>query len=106
MKPLTDAQVAKALGWKYKGSNPYGIDRWQMPGAKLVITRTAPRFTTSLDAIAAEVDARGLFWEAGRGTQARIFEKPDAFGLLATGKGPTAPLALCRALLAYLKERP
>jgi hypothetical protein len=70
-----------------------------------------PRWTTSLDAIVAEIEARGLGWTVTTSV-------PNKFGVrqYEAWVGPTedhewhvwesdtGPGALCRALLAYLKE--
>jgi hypothetical protein len=66
MKRLSDAQVAKALGWKRKmvkmayapRSNPY----WRKPGEKdwVYYDGTFPQFTTSLDAIVGECKRQGV----------------------------------------------
>lgn len=117
-KRMTDESVAKALG--YKVTTKAGVPsilktlpdgRWDR-GSSLRL----PAFTTSLDAIVAEIYARGLWWQvkfshaprkdwedtqanAGLGEQG-----VDAIGKWADAK--TAPLALCAALLSHLKEKP
>ena len=119
---LTDAQVAKVLhfqecGWKLgkrarcrskKGHCDIPVDRYH--------SRKLPSFTTSLDLIVAEIEVRGLWYELTGWNGA----KPPLYLAVinARGKGcsdlsgakfdigPTAPLALCAALLAYLKVTP
>ena len=67
MKKLTDEQVAKALGYV---AHPWGGKKWchyasphdkpqPRKGQLLHPRHTLPRFTTSLDAIAAEIEAGG-----------------------------------------------
>ena len=94
-KRLSDEIVAKALGWHY--------EFWGCPGL--------PEWTTSLDAIVVEIEARGLRWSISRqmnhgdGFVAQVFSKEthphEKFSTSPLSK--TAPLALCAALLAYLK---
>lgn len=104
---LTDEKVAQALGWfKMRQGNAYG---WGSVNTGMELHKTVPAFTTSLDAIVAEIEARGLGWRM----EAEIFDEKvfDASVVdLGTGleyKGinkTTASLALCDALLKYLKE--
>jgi hypothetical protein len=77
----------------------------KVTGMKLV---TAYRCVRSLDAITAEIEARGLWWEKKRTTEdekerhkATVgdFKNPHASG---SEEAKTAPLALCAALLSYL----
>ena len=112
MKPVTDAQVAKALGWRivtWRGEQ-YGV----APGKKFSIRQKErpstgwwPHYTTDLSTIVAEVEGRGIVWQVGYSGYspgnyyATLWRNGDV-----DAKAPTAPLALCRALLAYLKERP
>lgn len=93
MKKLTDEQVAKALG------------KWKPDSYKF----SCPRYTSSLDAIVGEIEARGLDWS--------IAVDSDHLDVTATVGTPIhnssavhfdipAAEALCVALLAYLKDRP
>ena len=116
---LTDEAVAKALGWwcgKLSKADKRRWWKWERPIDHMLLNDDElPRFTTSLDAIVAEIEARGLWWQvkfapavrkdwedtqanAGLGEQGR-----DAIGKWADAS--TAPLALCAALLADLKEQ-
>jgi hypothetical protein len=65
-------------------------------------------FTTSLDAIVAEIEARGLCWgimlTPEKTYSAQIETWIAGTRRFKTSEYPTAPLALCTALLAYLKE--
>lgn len=90
---LTDEKVAKALGLK-AGKKTY------KPG-KFLAWKPLPKWTTSLDAIVAEIEALGLEWETG-GSKNRHPHNSIVEHHIADGE--TAPLALCAALLAYLKE--
>ena len=101
-KILTDESVAKALGWL----SLKGYPKWQMRAPDGEI-RNCPNFTTSLDAIVAEIEERGLFWSVDHEPN------PDLKSIQGDSKavvqrygahGKTAPLALCAALLTYLKE--
>ena len=101
MKKLTNKSVAKALGFK-QGPKDMGA-RWWRGNADTL--DHAPAFTTSLDAIVAEIEARGLpytldhngmkYWGACVGEQ-KLPDKASA----------SAPLALCAALIAYLEAQP
>lgn len=110
MKKLTDAIVAKALGFKPEPGNP----KWLMNPARprdefFTHITDLPHFTTSLDAIVAEIEMRRLWWlvshsEPNRGdfyaqVEGKLVGTPRG---LANAK--TAPLALCASLLAYLKD--
>lgn len=117
MKKLTDEAVARALGWKRvlvccghttEKKFHWAHPSWKKDGDWL---GTIPPFTTSLDAIVAEVETRRLRWAC------EGFPDNDGFFAWVQGKrsereirdgqfyrGGTAPLALCTALLAYLKE--
>lgn len=106
MKRLTDEQVAKALGWVCKYPHRLNNAGWRKPGD--VGLHRLPFFTTSLDAIVAEVEARGLKWAVANLDQKR---KPLAWvrkfhSNQAEARSLTPALALCAALLAYLKENP
>lgn len=106
---LTNEKVARALGY-YVSKNAHGTLTVKPPHKKypdLPSTQQAkklPAFTTSLDAIVAEIEARGLYWECGKpkgGYWAWVGSDRD---LRQQFNNDTAPLAICAALLAYLKE--
>lgn len=107
---LTDEAIARALGWTC-GRDAVGHHCFpeSLKGHQNINCRKeCPAFTTSLDAIVAEIEARELTWEAGHyghGFYARV---QGGIGKLGSwvNKEKTAPLALCAALLAYLKEQP
>ncbi len=115
---LTDEKVAKALGWKRKrlkyqdcglghSTFPQTVYATGNPKTPFWPADGLPAFTTSLDAIVAEIEARGLAYEV---CNALIGGYYGTVGT-AESSGPkshadTAPLALCAALLAYLKEHP
>lgn len=124
---LTDAQVAKALGYEWRLSkwcehekaskNCGGCGCWWdketgLSSMKNGITYhrkdALPDWTTSLDAIVAEIEARGLHWYVGPflpeyRAQILKYEGAELVSQL-TREAATAPLALCAALLAYLKS--
>lgn len=112
MKKLTDEQVAIELGWKWQARMP-ARKFWKAPQASPHHSRDywPPSYTTSLDAIVAEIEARGLVWYVER-----FFVPPSKYYFQAIVEkqgaprlpqsADTAPLALCEALLAYLKEKP
>lgn len=100
MTPLTDAAVARKLGHN-PSKDRFKIVCWKANG--VLWSGCAPKFTTSLDSITAEIEARGLAWSA--------YEDADSahacvFGpkTMDSAHDDTAPLALCRALLAYLTQ--
>lgn len=115
MKTLTDAYVAKKLGWKKvqglsASENSRFYWRQKSTGSN---SPQCPRFTTSLDAIVAEVEARDRGWrvEASRPNihgvkqyAAWVVGDVDGQYRRAEAFDHTAPLALCRALLAYLED--
>lgn len=102
----TDASVAKAFGykriqalsasentkWMWRNKSTGNNHHWPTP----------PRFTTSLDAIVSEIESRGVGWQIIKSDGIYY----GAVGLPARKEfsETTAPLALCAALLAYLKE--
>lgn len=102
---LTDESVAKALGWT-PCTDPPGAwnkpcDRMKRPGQ--AHCEDFPAFTTSLDAITAEIEARGLYWSRHSGEDG-AFVTQGPFGPEGHGTGKTSAEALCAALLSYLKE--
>ena len=108
---LTDEKVAKALGWKrMKGRT---ISRttsiyWTFPGAgRGRSQKQPPHFTTSLDAIVAEIEAWELAWfvqnnASEEGVNEEYFAEVDNQRFSAHAS--SAPLALCAVLLQFLKE--
>lgn len=104
MKTLTDASVAKALGWidikSWGGRGVRGI----RPGADR--HETLPMFTSRLGDIARACDGKELGWAVGNNLHSKTDNKHWA---QVEDKNPvsnsyTPALALCAALLAYLKE--
>lgn len=101
---LTDETVAKALGWEQDRAGwSKTIDEpgWREPETSHY-HKTLPPFTTSLDAITQEIERRklkiGMFkavdcWYAWVGEEE----------ILARAK--RAPLALCKAFMAYLEQK-
>ena len=109
MKPLTNEAVAKALGW-YAGKVKGQWWNWKRPSDHMPLNDyEIPHFTTSLDAIVGEIEARKLAWAVGssqKDTEARVGKTFDASKTYFIEQAKTAPLALCHALLAYLKVNP
>ncbi len=107
---LTDEKVAKALGWKRVKPDPaYPKHRWQMPHipAGKEGGWTLPPFTTSLDAIVAEYMARGIrvvcsYDHTGAWAEADGGKRRYSIGTHSNA----LTLALCAALLSFLKEKP
>ncbi len=56
---LTDKKVAKALGWKPCNRGCRNCGFWQAPATDGRELDKLPKWTTSLDAIAGEIEARG-----------------------------------------------
>lgn len=123
---LTNEKVAKALGWESLMS-PRAKGRlecyWQRSRSKAGLPPSnnpakwtdehfgPPHFTTSLDAIVSEIEARGLNWEVlmfsgGHGFWGKVYKWDRGSDSLISQDAKTAPLALCSALLSYLKESP
>ena len=110
MTRLTDASVAEALGCirvKYRRT-AHGRERLSGldPQLKGKTPYNVPAFTTSLDAITKEIEARGLDWLVqtddsgeGHGYFAEIVNANT------TSTGKTAALALATALVEFLERR-
>lgn len=99
---LTNASVAKALGYRMTRGGQHTIFSWWTPTG---MQCQLPAFTTSLDAIVGEIEARGLTYEleayndSVNGPRARVGRKTVVWQVW-----KTAPLALCQALLEFLKS--
>lgn len=93
---LTNIGVARALGWN--------LERRQ--------AAPLPRFTTSFDATLAEIKIRGLGWRvdavhSGQAVVAQVFAKDFrgfTDGRFSTASADTEELALCLALVGFLKS--
>ncbi len=97
---LTDESVAKALGWKRVKGTVKGFWAWEGPDG---VRHSAPwHFTTSLDAIVAEIKSRKLQWDYNDDERQQAYVYKHGNGC--EGKGSCPAEALCAALLAYLKE--
>ena len=107
MTRLPDASVATALGWKRGSGRGYDGGTWHpTKRGPNCARRTLPAFTTSLDAITREIEARGLDWLVqtddsgeGHGYFAEIVNANT------TSTGKTAALALATALVEFLERR-
>ncbi len=106
---LTDQKVAKALGWVHKYPCSGRKCEWRKPGS--VGLHKMPPFTTSLDAIVAEIEARELYWSVvkswdGESYQASVARKQTTIlcSRLAPHGVESPALALCAALLHFLKD--
>ncbi len=93
------------MGWKDLGWTDYSTFNvhkgWKRPDGK--VDKEGATFTTSLDAIVGEIRRRELNYSVSQ----RSKEATAAIGHIDNCKyeaAPTAPLALCAALMAYLKE--
>ena len=112
-KTLTDAQVAKALGWKL-GRSPMNpkVKCWfpstDHKGKDYYFT--LPSFTTDLNAIVGVIEAKGLWWDIGLASVNKYTGSRQYVAILwdehitKRGWDKTHALTLCRALLDYLKE--
>jgi len=98
---LSDESVANALGWTRHPNIATGGDFWvDSKGERTSDDYSPPRFTVSLDAIVAELDRLHFNYSLhvkGLVVFATVNTTPYT-------QADTAPLALCAALLAYLKE--
>ncbi len=92
MKNLNDARVAKALGWKYGWDKDSRNMEWKLNGEFKWLEEQPPPFTTSLDAIVAEIDSRQV-----RPFCLEWLEKKNLNPWLAEN--------VCLALLACLKRK-
>lgn len=124
MKKLTDADVARALGWTQIEDrywclvqHPEGLSGKHILFRELPKNREPgycidflPPFTTSLDAIVAEVEDRSTVygdWHLDRCTPGERTGNPRFYKARVgefEARADTAPLALCHALLAYLED--
>ncbi len=106
---LTDQKVAKALGWAHpEKENTWAY--WMRPDGAPFGKEDLPPWTTSLNAITAEYYARKIrfnvawdptgAWAEADGSKRHFCVREDTAPL------DQAALALCAALLAYLKEHP
>jgi len=106
---LTNETVAKALGWKLTHRQTKAACGWTSPSGELSYGTSSswPKWTTSLDAIVAEIEARKLRWTVHNSIGPYYaFVGKWGSGDMRQMNAPhaTAPLALCAALLAYLKS--
>lgn len=97
-----DALVAGALGWKRVNLlSPRDLG-WQSPGGAAFYSSQLPAFTTSIDAITAEIKARGMR-VAGcgdpRGPERAWARVETAGDAQFSGVGGTLSMALTVALL-------
>ncbi len=127
MAKLTDEKVAKALGWRKIVQRDPGkrgkVYIWRLiefkdngrKGEAVYKFRECypkgvygppvhPRYTTSLDAIVAEIEARNMGWSAHR---VLAFGPRACEAQVGAYKvyGHTPALALCAALLQFLKDQ-
>lgn len=106
MKKLTDEAVAKKLGWKrgeiYATILGQSMYEWISPEGRG--NGNVPSFTTSLDAIVGEIEARGLDW-AGYTFVDGFCAEVSGDKMRSEEMDTTTPLALCRALIAYLESK-
>lgn len=116
MKKLTDENVAKALGWYQMQTTGFITTVWKTPNVAArkrhpdaSIHNRLPAFTTSLDAIVAEIEARGLVWTIYMMNGSKDY-RAEVDTILGHPNNQyfanTAPLALCAALLSYLAAKP
>lgn len=124
---ITDESMAKTLGWKWEAKGrlynyPKGADGKILikeyacrhygvfkKGEKHLHKEFLPKWTTSLDAIVAEIEARELEFIV----QSQLTSRGNFTAWVCGGDensegkweyDETAPLALCAALLGYLRE--
>ena len=104
---MTDEMMAKKLGWKvcpiHGGAEKR---RWNPPNDDKYC-RALPSFTTDLSTIVAEIERRGLWWKTGSGIVIGGKKDEAYFADIHGGRkfyAPTAPLALCSALLKFLEN--
>ncbi len=107
---LTDEKVAKALGWHHEFWTNSGHRQWYTPisTSKRWQCPPLPKWTTSLDAIVAEIEARGLYYDLRRTgkplyrAQLHSGEPSGKWTACRNAEHPAEALAL--SLLAYLKD--
>lgn len=106
MPKLTDESVAKALGWTRHPNIGTGGDLWARDGKRVWDDYSPPLFTTSLDAIVAEIEARGFVWTIYMMNGSRDY-RAEVDTILGHPNNQyfakTAPVALCTALLAAIQ---
>ena len=115
---MTNDDVAEALGYKICTIDciDWTCEVYMPDGSvkQLVINDRLPLFTTSIDAIVKEIERRGLYFSFMKNVnddtyQAIVFgvssKDENHIAGLKEDSHPTAPLALCYALIAYLKGK-
>ena len=102
-----DEEMALALGWHHEFWTNKKYRNWYTPAStpERWAAPSLPKWTTSLDAITAEIEARGLDWLVqtddsgeGHGYFAEIVNAQT------TASADTPAKALCAALRDYLKK--
>jgi hypothetical protein len=112
MKPVTNEQLAKALGWKrIQGLSASENKKWYWRQEKTGSNScNCPPFTTDLNCIAGAIEAHGLGWQVLSCTM--VFVEACVFDYVNTGyenakrkKSKIPAQALANAFYAYLKGR-
>lgn len=103
---LTDEVVAMALGWT---AMPIDGREVFFPPKKQAkkwarYLYAYPAFTTSLDTIVAEIEARRLPWNVAGPWKITGMDYCASVNHSDLHRDKTAPLALCAALLQYIKS--
>lgn len=117
-KELTDEEVALALGLEYKlvldptadkgDEEAFCQNWWVDKKTQEHIYFSLPAFTTSLDAIVGEIERQGLMWEVKRTMRCKYSAQlRDPYVLPSPNleRADTAPLALCKALVEYMRKK-
>jgi hypothetical protein len=97
-----DADIARAVGWKYRLREATNTWQWHHPTNDHHIQSAPPAFTASLDAamqLVPEGWTRTVKWSVENEGYALVYDPsaPDDSSIYALGK--TAALALCAAAL-------
>lgn len=102
---MTDEKVWKALGYTHHKGGRGGMAYWKRNGS---IYTPPPFYTSDLSPIVAEIEARGLDYAVGNFERGKPAYKATV-GSFKTRIAKecyddTAPLALCAALLNYIRD--
>ena len=109
---LTDEKVAKMISFEKRQTTGLIMNYWV--DANGTTFKSLPPYTTSIDAITEAIESRGLKWEHSGPYSSGGYKEVHSALVLAQGcvkdsrtdiyYSQKAPLALCAAFVAYLKE--
>lgn len=114
MKKLTNEKVAIALGWKKekcgfckakcccKACSGF---QWISPAPDIDICKSVPQYTNFADCIIYAIETKKLYWKVERITEMGEIVYYEAVVANKTTTAKTPAIALCQALVDYLKVK-